>query len=59
MATATEEYQKTLRTKILSRLQDLKEKIETNESCPEKEQDIDLLVEIDDGLDTLLNNWYY
>jgi len=48
-----------LRKQILKKLNDLKNKIETNESMPENEQDLNLLVEIDDRLEECLNNWYY
>jgi hypothetical protein len=53
------EYAITLRKRILEELDDLKNKIETNESCPEKEQDVHLLIEIHNGLESLLDNWYY
>ncbi|MCK9446310.1 hypothetical protein M0Q50_05400 [bacterium] len=53
------EYTISLRQRILRKLDDLRNKIETNEPCPEKEQDLDLWVEVDDGIETLLNNWYY
>jgi len=52
-------YTETLRQRILEKLEDLKTKIETNEPCPETEQDIHLLVGIDDELEGCLNNWYY
>ncbi len=48
-----------LRKQILSRLEDLKKKIETNESCPEMEQDVHLLVGIDDYIENCLTAWYY
>jgi len=49
----------TIRKRILERIDDLKKKIETNEPCPENEQDIHLLLQIDEELETCLNNWYY
>lgn len=54
-----EEYLEELRERILEKLDDLREKIESNESCPEKEQDLDLLSDIIDNLDECLSNWYY
>ncbi len=54
-----EQNNKEIREIIIKKLEDLKSKIEVNESCPEKEQDIDMLVEISDYLDSCLNNWYY
>ena len=53
------DFEADLRQKILIRLQDLHTKIETNEKYPEKEQDINSLIEIDDTLDNILNSWYY
>lgn len=53
------EYMEKLRKDILSKLEDLKNKIETNEPCPESEQGVHLLVSIDDELESCLNNWYY
>jgi hypothetical protein len=48
-----------IRKKILERLEDLKEKIEENTPCPENEQDLELLIEIDDRLEECLGAWYY
>ena len=48
-----------IRKNILEKIEDLKTKIETNESLPEAEQDIGLLVDISDYLDSCLGNWYY
>lgn len=48
-----------IRDNILKKLKDLQHKIETNEPCPETEQTMELLVGIDDLLETCLNNWYY
>jgi hypothetical protein len=48
-----------LRKRILEKLDDLKNKIETNEDFPESEQDINSLVFIDDSLEEILNAWYY
>ena len=52
-------YKKQLRGRLLDRIRDLKEKIETNEPFPEGEQDIDFLIEADDQVEAILNNWYY
>ena len=54
-----DKYEINLRKWILEKLNDLKEKIETNEPCPELEQDVNLLIDIDDHLEECLNNWYY
>ena len=48
-----------LRKRLLEKIEDLKNKIETNEDFPESEQDYDSLSHIDDLIDEILNNWYY
>ena len=48
-----------LRRRILTKLEDLKQKIETNEDFPESKQDVDSLVHVDESLEEILNNWYY
>ncbi len=53
------DFKKQLRGRLLDRIRDLKEKIETNEPFPEGEQDIDFLIEADDQVEAILNNWYY
>lgn len=53
------DYIPTIRKNILSKIDDLRNKIESNEPCPEMEQNIDMLVDIDDYLENCLNNWYY
>jgi hypothetical protein len=53
------EYVPELRKKLLRHLDDLRHKINSNESFPESEQDIDSLVEIDDHIEFCLNKWYY
>lgn len=45
--------------KILDKLNDLKEKIEEDEPCPDMEQSVDMLCDISDKLDECLNFWYY
>lgn len=53
------EFEARLRMQIVKKLEDLKEKVETNEDFPESEQDIDSLVWISDSLEEILNAWYY
>ena len=48
-----------LRIRIIEKINDLKEKIENNEPCPEQDQNENMLSEIDDNLEICLNNWYY
>ena len=48
-----------IRAEILLKIKDLEYKIASNEPCPEKEQDVKLLIEISDYLETCLNNWHY
>ena len=48
-----------MRKQIFEKIKDLKKKIETNEPCPEQEQNMDLLVDISDYLDNCLDHWYY
>jgi hypothetical protein len=52
-------FSRNLRKRILESIDDLKNKIERNEPCPENEQDLHLLMGIDDRLEECLNNWYY
>lgn len=44
---------------VLKKLGDLKTKIEKEEPFPEKNQNLDELVEIGDIIDQALNKWYY
>ena len=53
------EQQQRIKSRILEKLKDLTTKIETGEELPEKEQDYELLSEINDQLEEILNNWYY
>lgn len=55
----TKEYDANLRAQIVKKLDDLKQKVETNEDFPESDQDTDSLVWISDSLDEILNAWYY
>ena len=59
MNSIEEKYILTIKKQILEDLEDLRNKIENNESTPEKEQDINMLVEISDNIEACLNNWYY
>ena len=52
-------FKKQVRGRVLDKIRDLKEKIETNEPFPEGEQDIDFLFEVDDDIEQILNAWYY
>lgn len=54
-----ENYEQKLRNSLLKKIDDLRQKIEKNEPCPEQEQDISLLIEIDDRLTECLGAWYY
>lgn len=55
-----EDYKKVLKGRVLDKLRDLKEKIETEEVFPDdREQDIEFLCEADDRIDEILNAWYY
>ena len=54
-----DKFEITLRQNIIKHLKDLLSKIETNESCPEKPQDINMLVSISDKIDECLGNWNY
>ena len=48
-----------VKSDLLEKLEDLKNKIINEESFPHGNQTIDTLVEMDDKIDELLNNWYY
>lgn len=48
-----------IKSKLLEKLEDLKNKIINEEPFPHGNQTIDTLVEMDDKIDELLNNWYY
>jgi len=54
-----EEYNDKLRTRIISRIDDLRLKISSNEELPHAEQDTKFLSDVDDRLDEILNAWYY
>jgi len=53
------EYKDKLRAQILIKLEDLKKKIKTNQPCPESDQNIELLIEIDVLLEVCLRPWNY
>lgn len=59
IAKLKEERTPALRARALSKLEDLKAKLESKEPLPHGEQDYDLISQIDDDLETILNNWYY
>lgn len=48
-----------IKKNIISKLEDIKLKIISNEPYPEKVQNINDLSDIDDMLDQILNMWYY
>ena len=48
-----------VRNRVVKRLNDLKKKIQSNTPTPEKPQDYDLLIEIDNKLEEALDNWYF
>jgi hypothetical protein len=52
-------YSEKLREQILKDLKELSTNIKTNVDCPEKAQDLDLLISIHDLIDECLNNWRY
>jgi hypothetical protein len=54
-----ENYIDGLRAKILKQLEDLTEKIETNEPFPESEQFVSDLNDIQENIEQCLNKWYY
>ena len=54
-----ENYIDDLREKILKKLADLTEKIETNEPFPESEQNVSDLDDIEENIEQCLNKWYY
>ena len=54
-----EEYNEKLRNSIISRIDDLRLKISSNEELPHAEQDTKFLSDVDDRLDEILNSWYY
>ena len=52
-------YKDDLKKRILEKIEDLTEKLKSEEPMPEREQDIDFLVEVDEALEEILHNWYY
>lgn len=53
------EYEDELRKRILEKIEDLKQKIKTNEDFPESSQNVDSLCDTEDALDEILSCWYY
>ena len=47
------------KNRILTKLEDLTNKIKSGEELPHGEQDSKLLSDIEDRLEEVLNNWYY
>jgi len=52
-------YEITLRENLLKHIDDLREKIASNEDFPHGSQDLESLVQIDDNVEACLNCWYY
>jgi hypothetical protein len=48
-----------MKSDILHRLDDLKNKIEKEEPFPHGNMDIEFLCEVNDKLEQILNMWYY
>ncbi len=48
-----------MKSDLLEKLNDLKNKIETEEPFPHGNMDLDFLCDVSDKLDEVLNNWYY
>lgn len=48
-----------LKFDLLSKLDDLKSKIETEEPFPHGNMNLDFLIEASDRIEEILNNWYY
>lgn len=54
-----ENYIPKLKNQLLSKLEDLRNKIENEEPFPHGNMDIKFLSDVDDRLEEILNNWYY
>ena len=48
-----------IKSDILNKLNDLKNKIETEEPFPHGNMDLDFLCDVSDELGDILNAWYY
>ena len=48
-----------MKSDLLDKLNDLKNKIETEEPFPHGNMDLDFLCEVSDKIDEVLNSWYY
>jgi hypothetical protein len=48
-----------MKSDLLEKLNDLKNKIEVEEPFPHGNMDLDFLCEVSDRLEEVLNNWYY
>lgn len=53
------QWSEQIKKNIISKLEDIKLKVISNEPYPEITQNIDDLSDIDDMLDQILNKWYY
>lgn len=47
------------RKRLLDKLEDLTSKIKDETPFPEKEQDLDSIIDIDSEIERILENWYY
>jgi hypothetical protein len=54
-----ENYIPKMKSDLLDRINDLKNKIETEEPFPHGNMDLDFLCDVSDNIDEILNNWYY
>lgn len=54
-----ENYIPKLKNQLLSKIEDIKNKIENEERFPHGNMDIEFLSDVDDKLEDILNNWYY
>lgn len=48
-----------LKSNLLAKLKDLKNKIEAEEPFPHGNMDLEFLIEVDDKIEEILNSWYY
>jgi len=48
-----------IKSDLLDKLNDLKNKIDTEEPFPHGNMDLDFLCVVSDKLEEILNNWYY
>jgi hypothetical protein len=48
-----------IKSDLLDKLKDLRNKIETEEPFPHGNMDLDFIVDVSDTIEEVLNNWYY